>query len=252
VEKYKMIDKMIDPNKIEEIEQLNKDEIAFPLINYHLQLPLHLPATTLLAAYTTISSNVDQELLVGLIWNNNGDIDWQNRMLQHLSQSIYEMINQYHINPTDQLLTKIFIWIQLWGGNSGRSVFVRGNRWPQNFNINSYRDAVQKIKYSDFENALSTLNGIYGISTAFATKHIHFWSNAIAPIYDSIIAAIIFGRNQNQVRPHEYKLYIDSLDHLINEIKNNQVTRSSIERSLFNWANTPLGIQWRNIRLGIK
>jgi hypothetical protein len=241
---------MIDPNNIEEIEQLNQDEIAFPLIDYNLHLPLNLPSTTLLAAYTTISNNVDQELLEGLVWNNNGDIHWQNEMLQHLSDSIFDMISQYHINPADQLLTKIFIWIQLWGGNSGRSVFIRGHGWHQNFNIFQYSNAVQEIMNANFQNAFTILNGIYGISTAFSTKHIHFWSNASAPIYDSIIAAIIFGRNQNQVRPHEYLPYINSLDLLIDEINNNQVTRSSIERNLFNWANTPLGIQWRNLRLG--
>ena len=104
---------MIDPNNIEEIDQLIKDDIAFPLIDYHLDLPLNLPDTTLIAAYTNISNNVDQELLEGLVWNNNGDIHWQNEMLQHLSTSIFDMINQYHINPTDELLTKIFIWIQL-------------------------------------------------------------------------------------------------------------------------------------------
>ncbi len=239
---------MIDPNNIEEIEQLNQDEIAFPLIDYHLHLPLNLPRTTLLAAYTTISKNVEQKL-EGLVWNKNGDIHWQNEMLQHLSDSIFDMINQYHINPADQLLTKIFIWIQLWGGNSGRSVFIRGHGWPQNFNIRQYSNGVHEIMNANFQDALNILNCIYGLSTAFSTKHIHFWSNASAPIYDSTIAAIIFGRNRKQVRPYEYLPYINSLDLLIDEINNNQVTRSSIERNLFNWANTPLGKQWINLRL---
>lgn len=242
--------KLIDPNNIQEIEQLNQDDIVFPLIDYHLHLPLNLPKTTLLAAYTNIMNNVEQEYLEGLVWNNRGDIHWQNEMLQYLSDSIFSMINQYHIKPSDQLLTKIFIWIQLWGGNSGRSVFIRGHGWPQNFNIGQYSNGVQEIMNANFQDALNILNYIYGLSTAFSTKHIHFWSNASAPIYDSTIAAIIFGRNK--VRPHEYLPYINSLDQLIEEINNNQVTRSSIERNLFNWANTPLGIQWINLRLGIE
>jgi len=240
---------MIDPNNIEEIVQLKKDEIAFPLIDYHLHLPLNLPKTTLLAAYTNIANNVDQEYLEGLVWNNNGDIHWQNGMLQHLSNNIFNMINHYNINPSDQLLTKIFIWIQLWGGNSGRSVFIRGHGWPQNLNIAEYSTAVHEIINSNFQAALTILNGIYGLSTAFSTKHIHFWSNASAPIYDSIIAAIIFGRNKKQVRPNEYLPYINGLDLLIDEINNNQVTRRSIERNLYNWANTPLGKQWSNLRI---
>lgn len=241
--------KIIDPSRIEKIEQLKQGEIAFPLIDYQFILPLNLPATTLLAAFTTISKNVPNDYLEDLNWNNNGDINWQNEMLQHLSGSIYKMINEYQNNETDELLTKIFIWIQLWGGNSGRSVFVRGQGWPNNFNINMYKNAVEQINNEDFQDALITLNNLYGVSTAFSTKHIHFWSNAVAPIYDSIIAAIIFGRKL--VRPQEYQLYIHALDQLIDEINNDQITRSSIERNLFNWANTPLGLQWRNIRLGI-
>jgi len=241
---------MIDPNNIEEIKQLIKGKIAFPLIDYHSYLPLNLPKTTLKKAYTNISKKVDQEFLEGLVWNNNGDIQWQNEMLQHLSTSIFDMINQYHINPTDKLLTKIFIWIQLWGGNSGRSVFVRGLGWPRNFNINVYRIAVHEIMNKNFQNALTTLNHIYGISTAFSTKHIHFWSNTFAPIYDSIIAAIVFGRNKQQITPKQYQQYINSLDQLIVKINNNLVSRSSIERNLFNWANTTEGKQWRKTRLG--
>lgn len=243
---------MIDPKNFEEIKKLNQDDLAFPLIEYHLNLPLQLTSTTILAAYTTISNKVDGNYLEELNWNNKGDIDWQNEMLQHLSARVLDMIKEYHSNPTDELLTKIFIWIQLWGGNSGRSIFVRGNKWPQNFNIDAYRNAVQEIMNDNFQNALIILNGIYGISTAFSTKHIHFWSNKSAPIYDSIIAAIIFGRKHTQVRINEYQPYIDGLDKLIDEINNNQVTRSSIERNLFNWANTPLGLQWRNLRLRIE
>ena len=211
---------------------------------------MYLPKTTILAAYTNIANKVDPVLLEGLNWNNHGDIAWQNQMLQSLSGSIIEMINDYHNNTEDGLLlTKIFVWIQLWGCNSGRSIFVKGPRWPANFKLNIYSAAINFILEKDFHSALATLNRMFGIKTPFATKHIHFWSNAEAPIYDSIIAAIIFGRNQNQVRPHEYLPYINSLDLLIDEINNNQVTRSSIERNLFNWANTPLGKQWINLRL---
>ncbi|MFZ9681520.1 MAG: hypothetical protein ACO3CL_08895, partial [Bacteroidia bacterium] len=77
----------------------------------------------------------------------------------------------------------------------------------------------------------------------------HFWSNAEAPIYDSIIAAIVFGRKHDQVSAGQYQPYMKALDALIEELNNDQLTRSSIERSLFNWANTPLGLQWRNLRL---
>lgn len=239
---------MINPANIELIQQLLQDEIAFPEIDYGQNEPLNLPATTLHAAYSTISARVDPVFLQDLEWDVNGDLQWQNNMLQQLSDNIYAMIAEYQHNPNNHLLTKIFIWIQLWGGNSGRGVFVRGQGWPQNFVLETYIDAVTQIQSQQYYCALCTLNQIYGVSTAFSTKHIHFWSGANAPIYDSIIAAIVFGRNRNQIRSNEYTGYLNALDALILELGNNEVTRSSIERNLFNWANTPQGVQWRNIR----
>jgi hypothetical protein len=241
---------MIDPNNIQAIQLLKQDQIEFPEIDYLVNEPLNLPATTLLAAYTNIAKYVDSVLLEGLDWNHHGDIAWQNQMLQSLSGSIIEMINDYRNNTEDGLLlTKIFVWIQLWGCNSGRSIFVKGLRWPANFNLNIYSAAINFILQGDFQSALATLNRMFGIKTAFATKHIHFWSNAEAPIYDSIIAAIVFGRKPRQVSAGQYQPYMKALYALIEELNNDQLTRSSIERSLFNWANTPLGLQWRNLRL---
>ena len=240
---------LINPDDFQRIQQLRMDEIAFPKINYQHHEPLNLAKTTLNAAYTTISNRVDPGFLTDLVWNNNGDLQWQNNMLQHLSESIYGMIEEYQREPDNQLLKKIFIRINLWGGNSGRGVFVRGERWPQNFVLQTYIDAVTQIQNHQYVEALNTLNQLYGVSTAFSTKHIHFWSSADAPIYDSIIAAVVFGRNRRNVRPNEYPLYICALDALILELGNNEVTRSSIERTLFNWADTPQGVTWRNLRL---
>ena len=241
---------MIDPNNIQAIQLLKQDQIAFPEIDYLVNEPLNLPATTLLAAYTNIAKYVDPVLLEGLDWNHHGDIAWQNQMLQSLSGSIIEMINDYRNNTEDGLLlTKIFVWIQLWGCNSGRSPFVRGRRWPATFNLNIYSAAINFILDNKFHSALATLNRMFGIETPFATKHIHFWSNAEAPIYDSIIAAIVFGRKPRQVSAGQYQPYMKALNALIEELNNDQLTRSSIERSLFNWANTRLGLQWRNLRL---
>jgi len=241
---------MIDPNNIQAIQLLVQDQIAFPEIDYRVNEPLNLPKTTILAAYTNIANYVEPVLLEGLDWNHHGDIAWQNKMLHTLFERIIEMINHYHKNPKDGLLlTKIFVWIQLWGANSGKSPFVRGQRWPANFKLNIYSAAINFILEKDFHSALATLNRMFGIKTPFATKHIHFWSNAEAPIYDSIIAAIVFGRKPRQVSAGQYQPYMDALDALIVELNNDQLTRSSIERSLFNWANTPLGLQWRNLRL---
>jgi hypothetical protein len=243
--------KRIEPNNTKEIEKFENDEIRFPNIDYSSNGELNLNRTTLLAAYTTISNRVDKEYISDLEWDPNGDIDWQNKILKHLSDTIYEMIGEFESKSNDFLLEKIFIWIQLWGGNSGRGIFIRGEQWPRNFNGSTYLKAINKIQIGKYTEALEILNTLYGVSTAFSTKHIHFWSKKDAPIYDSIIAAIIFGRNPAQIRAEEYLIYIESLKKLSKELKKEGIntSSSSIERNLFNWANSENGLNWRKIRL---
>ena len=207
--------KIIKPCNTQAIQELEIDEIAFPDIDYTVSKPLNLPSTTLQAAYTTIKRRVDEDYLKGLDWDEDGGIEWQNEKLEELSENIYQMIQQFSATTDNSLLIKIFIWIQLWGGNSGRSIFVRGDNWPDNFCLETYREAINQIRgKGDYPFALEILNRMVGLSTAFSTKHIHFWSGANAPIYDSVIASIVFGRSQSQVRSKQYPFYISWLDNL--------------------------------------
>ena len=237
---------IINPENTSQIEQLKLDEIAFPDIDYKSNQDLNLNSTTLLAAYTTISKRVASIFLTGLNWKEKGDTKWQNEKLKSLSERIYSMIGEHQQNKSDSLLTKIFIWIQLWGGKSGRTIFIKGKKWPDNFKTIEYSKAVCQIKQGHYIKALETLNSLYGISTAFSTKHIHFWSKGDAPIYDSIMAAIVFG---SKPRAEDYPRYIGALGELANKLNGEGIDRSSIERNLFNWANSKEGSEWRKIRL---
>ena len=240
---------IINPENTSQIEQLKLDEIAFPDIDYKSNQDLNLNSTTLLAAYTTISRRVDPIFLTDLNWKKKGDTKWQNEKLKSLSERIYSMIGEHQQNKSDSLLTKIFIWIQLWGGNSGRKIFIKskieGKKWPDNFKTIIYSKAVCQIKQGHYRKALETLNSLYGISTAFSTKHIHFWSTGDAPIYDSIMAAIVFG---SKPRTEDYPRYIGALDKLVKILNGEGINRSSIERNLFNWANSKEGSKWIKIR----
>lgn len=236
-------------SELDELQNIKFDNIAFPKIDYLANLKLNLNSTTLLAAYTTISKRVEKEYIEEIEWRTNGDINWQNKILEYLANSIYRMIGEYELNQSDFLLTKIFIWIQLWGGNSGRAIFVRKNGWPNNFDIEVYKNGVELILKENYLDALDKFNTLYGVSTAFSTKHIHFWSKSNAPIYDSIIAAIIFGRDQTQIRAKEYPTYLNALEELKSTLNNSEIDVSSIERNLFNWANSDDGIKWRELRL---
>lgn len=82
------------------------------------------------------------------------------------------------------------------------------------------------------------------VGISFATKHMFFWSDKALPIYDNIIAMIVFGRKpENNVK--HYKQYVDSLKHLGAE---NNTETSIIERSIFNWYETKHGKKWFELR----
>ena len=232
-----------------DVKVLQKGELAIPRLDFASDSDLNLNSTTLLAAYSVISSRVESMFFDGLDWDENGDIHWQNAKLKKLALEITERITGFSTNPSDENLIRIFLLIQLWGGNAGRTIFVRGNGWKKNFKVDCYRESIGLVQRGKYVEALTLMNSMYGINTAFSTKHIHFWSLASAPIYDSIIAEIVFG---DLVKEKDYQIYLNSMDALIAELGVSSISRSTIERNLFNWANTPSGIEWRAIRKAIR
>lgn len=241
--------KIIDLDKLNEVGDLVRGALAFPNLDFSNFPDLELNSTTLLAAYSNISSRVESKFLEGLDWNNKGDIRWQNAKLKELEANINSMILEYQQKPNDFLLVQIFLWIQLWGGNAGRSVFLRGNSWESNFNIDTYKKVINLVEKGAYIDALKLMNTIFGINTAFSTKHIGFWSLTKAPIYDSVIAEIVFG---DIVKENDYKRYLHALDDLIRVCASDKITRATIERNLFNWAISSTGIEWRRLRKSIR
>jgi len=237
---------MIDPNDNETIENLEREEINFPRIQF-IDNPLQRNRTTIIEAYTNIFNKGYAAYLADLDWDRDGDIDWQNNMLQHLHGIILQMIEAYRNNNNDELLKKIFIYIQLWGGNAGRNIFLQSGGFEHNFNIKIYKKFVKLTINSEFNNARIRLNKMTQIGTAFSTKHLHFWSNTEAPIYDSIISKIVFGR-KNPNNKADYPRYMTALYDLAEEEGPN-VTSSIIERSIFNWSDTEEGKLWSDLRM---
>jgi hypothetical protein len=237
--------KLIDLKNLASVGNLKKGEIAFPELDFSQYPDLNLNSTTLMAAYTVISSRVEPQFLEGVEWDANGDVHWQNAKLRSLARIVNELILQYQREPRELILIQIFLLIQLWGGNAGRTIFVRGKGWSNNFSINCYLDSIDLIAKGEFVEALKKMNTMFGINTAFSTKHIHFWSLAQAPIYDSIIAEIVFG---DVVKEKDYIVYLGALDELIKKLGDLKITRSTIERNLFNWANLDEGKEWIRYR----
>jgi hypothetical protein len=240
--------KLIKPNDLASISNLKPNEIAYPDIDYEDQI-LVRAKTTLKAAYTNIENTEAAKYLNDLsdVWNSNGGIDWQNKILNILQKDIFTSIKKHSETKDKELLKKIFVYIQLWGGNTSRGFFLRNGGFSQNFNEIIYLKSINYIKKNESAKALKELLNINQVGISFATKHLFFWSNGTLPIYDNIIAMLVFGRKpKNSLQ--DYSEYIDALNKM--SIKMSKKT-SSIERSLFNWADTQDGKKWICLRKNI-
>ncbi|MFN9109819.1 MAG: hypothetical protein ACK5XN_07090 [Bacteroidota bacterium] len=245
--RYKKINKNFCNTEPIELANLDSGDIAFPSIDYRAGDSLHLPKTTLHAAYRNIKKNVKDVDLSDLNWEERGNIEWQNAKLQSLADEIMRLIEEYLRTSDSALLRKIFILIHLWGGNAGRGFFIRNNGFTHNFKEDLYLKAIAAIQEKEYQEALDLLNQMPWMNTSFSSKHLHFWSRFDAPIFDSIISSIVFGRKTPNAA--EYSDYIDSLNDFLQLLDNPNLTRSDVERCIFNWANTPAGKEWISNRI---
>lgn len=230
----------------EDLPNYGPGDVLFPNIVYDA-IKLTRKKTTIKAAYTNISNCGQTEYLRDLhdIWKSTDRIDGQNNMLAYMEGKILEMIKQWTANQTnDFLFKKIFIWIQLWGGNMSRGFFLHKNGgFENNFDSNAYFNAIQNVMDKPLL-SLKSLNSMNQMGTSFATKHLNFWSNLELPIYDNIIAMIVFGRLPSNNINH-YEQYLGALNELSTALGK---PRRQIERSLFNFYDINKGKKWFDYR----
>ena len=239
----------INPNDLPAIQQLQRGQFAYPDIPF-ADGPLKRTSTTILGAYSTIMNCGLGQYLDDLTpdWKRKANIQWQNKMIETINNSLVQMINFYRENPNDELLTRIFIRIQLWGGKMGQGVFTRGKRFQGNFDVGAYKEAVSIVDENPKE-ALRRLLCMAQIGLSFATKHLFFWGTNL-PILDERIMMLLYGNTllpPGEIRKvNLYMNYIDNLDGIVGN--DSDLSRLIVERSLFNWIDTPHGVQWCCIR----
>lgn len=233
----------IEPSDVIRLRNTNHNIATFPKIEYADQ-PLIRSSTTIRAMRTNIINAGFGDYIkeVGEEWSDSGDINWQNTFLNSLYGYILSLILKWwQEQENDELLVRIFILIQFWGGNTGRNIFVRGGGFNKNFHIKHYKKAIHNLDNPSL--AVGHINGIKNFGTSFATKHLHFWSagtNNQYPIFDSVISRLMYGRNVTQNKNRYIQFYHEM--HAYASEKG--VTCNVIERSLFNWADTPQGQEW--------
>lgn len=157
-----------------------------------------------------------------------------------LKEDILRRIETYH--DGEDLMT-IFHLIQIWGGSSGRNIYIRGGGFCPERVIPHYTALVQTcLAVEDItEDSMQQLvlaihqfdQNVNNIGIAFITKHVHFWLRRnlgcdALPIYDSVMAHHIM--HQRSVR---YQNLIPYWNRMIEEAAHRGVSVCELEEVLF-------------------
>ena len=159
-----------------------------------------------------------------------------------LEEHIIRQIKSY--KPGDNL-EEIFHLIQIWGGNSGRGIYLFGDGFNWEKLKPRYQDLVDAcLSMRDITEetldalveAVSEFNrAVKFINVAFITKHTRYWlcraldENAL-PIYDSIMAGYVMQRNADIKDLREY------WDVMLAKSKQLGIGLVPLERQIFKYA----------------
>jgi hypothetical protein len=162
--------------------------------------------------------------------------------IQRLDTEIGIQIADYLKSPSNALLTQIFHYIQLWGGQTGRNVYVMNGGFDKNFSPTSYSRIINKVIQAnpgslcqDLKEIEKLCSGINQLGVSFATKHMRFWamygnSKVELPILDRVIATKLYGRDSYA----NWKNYCSYAQQMQQEAQRLGTSVSILERSLFN------------------
>lgn len=158
-----------------------------------------------------------------------------------LEAYIIEIINKY--NQGDSL-RDIFNFIQIWGGMSGRNIYIDGLDWCR---IEPHYRSLVNVCLSISENleserdrlieAIEDFNkNVKSIGLSFITKHTRYWlirtlGNDALPIFDSIMAnnLMVLSKSQNFSNLKGY------WDAMTVKAKEHSVSLVALERQLFHY-----------------
>lgn len=250
--------KLIQGHDIEKVQQLAPGELAFPDVAPFEFQPLEdsprLRGT--IKAQKTILSNEGYGYIVDAMEKGREeDIPKQMVWLEHF---IDQLIAAYPAVPPSakRLVLKvtcveelIFHLIQLWGGRSGRTIYLRGGGFEENFDLEKYREWIRICRTTkDPVKLCDPKIKIDYIGISFASKHWKFWSAHQLPIYDSILAKGLYGRKIPQFS--EYPGFVDAMEALVQALGKClvRITVGNLERSLFNFFNSEEGAAWLEAR----
>ena len=164
----------------------------------------------------------------------------------------------YDANP---LLRHVAVGIHLWGGQMGRSAFLRGD-FLKNCPLSAYAELVHLIMThpvgvplpgGNWSRILELNNAFNEFGPSFYTKHAAFWSRAPeSPIRLAILDRVVTSRfidpRRSTAAWDDYMPYVMALNSDCATLRAHAglagITITDMERQLFNWANSPAAAAW--------
>lgn len=174
--------------------------------------------------------------------------------MEELVERILQAMRAYlEAWPLRMPLDGVFHRIQLWGGNTGRFIYVKGGGFAANFDLRAYEALAQAAasrqaaveKIPRIQKAAGDI-GFLGIS--FASKHASFWSQAAGtpclPIYDRLVAQGCFGN-----LAADWGFYARYVDEMSRHAEEAGLGVATLERRAFNFFTSAAGERWIQARL---
>lgn len=174
----------------------------------------------------------------------NNDIDFGQATFE-IESHIERLIKEYVYSNDNNKLIEIFHFIQLWGGITGRNIYVKNGGFENNFSLGTYKAIIeiatninQETRKADLKKVELLSKQIKNIGISFTTKHLSFWTrftnkhHFILPVLDSTLSLnLMYKCNPTW---NDYKHYVEQMQ---KEASINNTTVTILERELYNYFN---------------
>lgn len=177
-----------------------------------------------------------------LLADSDGRVDAQ--FIEKLENIIIKNTPLIYTSSDKKIIT-YFNSIQMWGGITGRNIYVKGGGLSENINPSNYRHLAQRCESAQSIDEVFEAVDIFNRNTrnigmAFITKHVRFLTSVnphtgALPIYDSIIAKGVYGRRHvtsRDVAPYWHEI--------VHTSRSKQCSATDLERHIFNTLRTEM------------
>lgn len=215
----------------------NLEEVFFPNISYSEKIP---PLVDDAIFSASVKSMITLLVRKGLVAKS---VFAELRTDDDIEALILEKIKNYSYGDN---IEEIFHLIQIWGGITGRGVYVLNKLFDWNRIAPFYQIlidrciSIKELNKKSIEELVATAKefdeSVKYIGVSFITKHMRFWMyyslrNDALPIYDRVMASCVMRKDSAQI-----KHLSDYWDAMIIKSRQLNISLMALERQIFKYA----------------